>query len=398
MVVRSSTLPKLIFAASLLLLFINSPLDAQTPPADAATAVALLADVPGDFRAQGATRTNDTAFDAARQEDFQVVSSASRSYVSADGQKYEVTVAQTRSNSAAYALLSVEQKMMRQGRTASGPVAELAAKQIVSLGVPEQLAFIKGAWFVVVSGSGESKQELATLLADRIDGEVGAVPVLVQHLPEWETARARAVYAVSLRALQTAAGAQQPVLAAVSFEGGAEAVTADYGNTTQLVIVEYTTPQFAADNDRAVAKRIQELRDGGNGQNAPSSYRRVGNYLVFVFGAPDEQAAARLMGGVKYEKEVRWLGENPYAFERAQQSYTRMTLGIVIATFKATGLAIVLCVGFGGLVGGFVFLRRRAQSATSTAYSDAGGMVRLNLDDLNPSQRDPSRLLDTGKQ
>ena len=391
-VVRISISPRQIFATSLVLLFLIAPLAAQTPPGN--EAAKTLAGTLGQFRAEGATGTTAPGFDATRQEDFHVASLASRSYVSADGQKYEVTVAQTRSSSAAYALMSVEQKDMRQGRGAR-PVGELEALRVVSLGTPEQLVFIKGAWFVAIKG-GESKSALATALADKIDGEAGGIPVLVQHLPEWETARERAAYAVSLRALQTATG-PQPALEAVSFAGGAEAVTAEYENAARLVIVEYTTPQFAADNDRAVAKRIQELRDGGE-RNVPSSYRRVGNYLVFVFGATDEQSAARLMSGVKYEKEVRWLGENPYAFQRAQESYTRMTLGIVIATFKATGLAIVLCVGFGGLVGGFVFLRRRAQSASSTAYSDAGGMVRLNIDDIDRPRPNPARLLGTGKQ
>lgn len=387
-VVRISNLPKLIYATSLLLLFLVVPSTAQTPSGEAAK---ILPDTLGNFRAQGATKTTVSGFDASRQEDFHVVSLASRPYVYADGQKYEVTVVRTRSNSAAYALMAAEQKNMRQGRVAM-PVGELEAMRVVSLGVPEQVVFIKGASFVLIKGD-DFKGVLATLVADKLDGEAGAIPVLVQHLPDWEKARERALYAVSLRALQTAAG-EKPALDALSFDGGAEAVTADYDNAARLVVVEYTTPQFAADNDRSVTKRIQELRDGG--QNAPSAYRRVGNYLVFVYDAPDEQAA-QLIGGVKYEKDVRWLGENPYALQRAQDSYTRMTLGIVVATFKATGLAIIVCLGFGGLVGGFVFLRRRAQSASNETFTDAGGMVRLNIDDISP-QHNPSRLLGTGKQ
>src|SRR5437868_13310227 len=34
------------------------------------------------------------------------------------------------------------------------------------------------------------------------------IPVLVKHLPEWETARDRAIYAVSLNALQQSVGKQ----------------------------------------------------------------------------------------------------------------------------------------------------------------------------------------------
>src|ERR1700748_1066359 len=73
------------------------------------------------------------------------------------------------------------------------------------------------------------------------------VPVLVMHLPDWERKVGEgAVYAVSLPALQQAAG-NRPALDVVSFGGGAEAVTAKYDDA-RLVIVEFTTPQYAANN------------------------------------------------------------------------------------------------------------------------------------------------------
>jgi hypothetical protein len=42
-----------------------------------------------------------------------------------------------------------------------------------------------------------------------------------------------------------------------------------------------------------------------------------------------------------------------------------------------------------------LFTRRRAQQAAQHAYSDAGGMMRLNIDDLT-AETDPHRLLNSG--
>jgi hypothetical protein len=52
-----------------------------------------------------------------------------------------------------------------------------------------------------------------------------------------------------------------------------------------------------------------------------------------------------------------------------------------------------MCIGIGALIGALLFRHRRAQKAA--AYSDAGGSVRLNLDDLT-STVDSNRLLGSG--
>jgi hypothetical protein len=207
----------------------------------------------------------------------------------------------------------------------------------------------------------------------------GDLSVLVMHLPDWEKKAGEAGYAVSLPELQRAAG-DRPALDAVSFEGGAEAVTAQY-ESGRLVIVEFATPQDAADNDAQIKGRIAQLRAAG--QPLPSAYKRVGNYSVFVFDAPNAASADKLLSQVKYEKDVRWLGRNPHAEEIAMKAYTSTMGGVIITTLLTTGLAILLCLGVGGAIGGAVFLYRRARHTAQEIYSDAGGMLRLDLEDLN---------------
>ena len=128
----------------------------------------------------------------------------------------------------------------------------------------------------------------------------------------------------------------------------------------------------------------------------PTAYRRVGNYSVFVFGAPNQEAANNLIGQVKYEQMVQWLGKNPYRYERALREFSETTLGVFVNVVKGSGLALVSCLAVGGLIGGLMFIRRRAQQRDAEAYSDAGAMLRLNLDDLTP-EIDSARLLGRGK-
>jgi hypothetical protein len=185
--------------------------------------------------------------------------------------------------------------------------------------------------------------------------------------------------------------ADQPIIDLVDFTGGTEAVAANYGKA-QLVIVEFATPQFSVENDQRIVARIQELKS--QSQPVPSAYRRVGNYSVFVFNATDEASANQLIDQVKYEKVVQWLGEDPHLYERLQRYLTETSAGVLVAVLKSSGLSLLACLGIGGLFGFLLFRHRRAQK--SAVFSDAGGQVRLNLDELTGAP-DPARLLESGR-
>jgi len=212
------------------------------------------------------------------------------------------------------------------------------------------------------------------------------IPVLVKHLPNWESVQKQAKYVVTLDDLKRAVP-NQPVLDTVSFEGGAEAVTANYEQSL-LAIVEFGTPQFSVDNDQRIAAKIQELRT--QSQPAPTAYRRVGNYSVFVFNGTDEASANQLIDQVQYQKTVQWLGEDPHLYLKLQRYFTETSAGVLVAVLKSSGLSLIACLAIGGLFGFLLFRQRRAQSAAT--YSDAGGSVRLNLDQLTDAQNH-SRIL-----
>lgn len=385
---RISSLSKLLLSALLPALLVVTAF-AQGSPEVARS----LPDEVGGLRAQGSpVTTTKAAPGLPSPEDYGVKSSAHRLYAAADGKIFDVNLVQTISDAAAYSLFT------RSVGQAGGAHVKLGEVGTVSVSAPKQILFSKGRAFVTVSdiGKGEADPQslagFARAFAATLEGGENGLPVLVSHLPDWEKAYARAGYAVSLPALQQAVG-NRPALDAVSFEGGAEAVTSDYAGA-RLVIVEFTTPQHAFDADAAVNQRIAELRAAG--QPVPSSYKRVGNYSVFVFDAPDAGAADKLIAGVRYEKDVRWLGRNPHAEEIAVKAYTSTMGGVILTTLITTGIAILLCLGIGGAIGAAVFLHRRARSTAQQVYTDAGGMVRLNIEDLN-TPPPSTNLLGRGK-
>jgi hypothetical protein len=266
-----------------------------------------------------------------------------------------------------------------------------------SVAAARQIAFFKGKSFVRVSlADAHEKQlssaiDLARLFASQIDKGDSDIPVLVKHLPDWQNGQKHAVYLSSFKSLEGVV-ANQPVLTAVGAEGDADAVVSNYGSS-QLLIVEFNTPQLAGENDQRIIARIRELWK--RGEPAPSAYRRVGNYSVFVFNAPSEQAAKELIDQVKYEQVVQWLGENPNILKEAERRYVETTLGVFLSVVKASGLAALGCFAVGGFLGALLFTRRRAQQRSVEAFSDAGGMVRLNIDDLS-AETNPARLIGEG--
>ena len=249
--------------------------------------------------------------------------------------------------------------------------------------IPNAVFFYKGPAYVVINTNGrpvpsEKLLDFAGQLAATLDKGEGEIPPLVKHLPQWETGQVRLSYAVSLPGLK-ADIPNQPVLDAISFEAGVEAVSARYG-PSHLVIVEFNTPQIATENNQRIMAKIQELRS--QGQPAPTAYRRVGNYAVFVFDEPSPEAANALIDQVKYQQVVQWLGEDPFSYERATREFTETTLGVLVAVVKTSGLALVGCLTVGGFFGALLFARRRAQQRAVDAYADGGAMLRLNIDEL----------------
>jgi len=320
-----------------------------------------------------------------------LISTAQREYRSDKGERFSVIAYTAKSDSAAYAIFLTQVKTFANVAQVKA-TAEAGTRSVVS---DNQIAFFKGPVCVVIKSAAKGDHRVAMLdlakqLAAPLSAGEGEIPVLVKHLPNWESVELQASYAVTPDQLKTIL--PNPAVEAASFDGGTEAVVAPY-DSARLLLIEFTTPQLATENDQRISQALQQLR--AQGQPVPTSYRRVGNYSVFVFDAANEQTANNLIDQIKYEQVVQWLGDNPNWLKRAQKEYTETTLNVLVTVVKTSGLAAAICFGIGGFFGAVLFARRRAQQANAEAYSDAGGMMRLNLDELS-AQTNPGKLIGPG--
>lgn len=233
------------------------------------------------------------------------------------------------------------------------------------------------ASLLVLCGSLLAQTETPQVKSQEIS-EIDGIPVLIKHLPDWEKVRPQAIFTNNIGDLRKALG-DRPVFDLVDFTGGTEAVTAPY-SAGRLLIIEYSNPQASVDADSKFLQRLSEIEN-----DRATVYRRIGNYNVFVFDAADERAATALFEQVKYEKNVQWLGEDPFLFKQMERAFINTTSDI----FLSTVIVIILGIGFSivsGLIVGIVYfhLRERRRAAMSE-FSDAGGMIRLNLDGFTPN-------------
>lgn len=340
-----------------------------------------LPDRIGTFRRVGGFEPKDVKVESAEFEVRTV-------YAGENGARVVVALSKVPQDARAYEMLTATARGLRE-KEAVEINSNIGTAGFVSSTL---LGFFKGPLFVKLAPANpratpKDSIALATDLAARFGRGEGEIPVLVKHLPSWEEAQRTVVYLNRFKTLESIA--QDSVLASIKSEGDAEAVLARYGSA-RLLLIEFNTPQRAAENDRRIIDKIQQLWKLG--QPAPTGYRRIGNYSVFVFDAPNEQTAKQLIDQVKYEQVVSWLGENPNIFKAAEKYYVETTLGVLVAVLKASGFALIGCVAAGGLIGALLFMRRRAQQRSFEAFSDAGGMLRLNIDELTP-ETNSARLI-----
>jgi hypothetical protein len=363
------------------------PLVASGQDVSPITASKMLPGSVGDFRA-GKTAVPTT--EASRH----ITSSANRVYVSKDGGKFLVDLYVMNSDAVAYAKLTRKRTELTSSEVTAANVGTDGFTY--RDGSSNNLTFFKGKALVTVRDDGksdnlESLRNFGRALAETLDKGEAEIPSLVKHLPGWPGIQDQTLYLLNHEEVQ-GAFSNQNVFDALNFATGTEAAFANYGGS-KLLLIEFKTPQLASDNDARIVARLQELRTSS--QAVPAAYRRVGNYSVFVFDAPNEQAANQLIDQVQYQQVVQWLGRNPTLYDKAANEFANTTLGVFVAVVKASGLVIIGSLAVGGLLGALLFRVRRKQQRMTQAFSDAGGMLRLNIDELNATQ-DPARLIGPG--
>ncbi len=233
------------------------------------------------------------------------------------------------------------------------------------------------------------EQIFEAIKPDLIGGE-GHLPSLPLHLPEADRIADSEKYIIgpaALARLKNFSGLKD----AISFSAGAEVTTADYrsgGGQMNLIVVEYYTPQSAAEGHARIQDHFNALPQT---EKDRLILKRVGAYVVVMSNIQDMPAAQNIVGQIKYEKEIYWAGRKftdiPLEFRPPDPlavEYATRTIKILIRSFYWMGMAILSGLLL-GLVAGVLLFRwkryRRRKLGLDDMFSDAGGTLRLNLDD-----------------
>jgi hypothetical protein len=229
---------------------------------------------------------------------------------------------------------------------------------------------------LLAGGTAADRGNLAKAILARI-GVPRADAPLVGKLPAEGRIADSERYAPSVEVLQR----EFPAIREDVFQleaGGAEVALARYaqpvGAPFVLFLAEYETPQLAADAERRLAGYQQELPAA---ERASTLFRREGNYMLLATGVTDEGSARRTLEAVDYAYTVKWL-KDPYAVPaRDLVDEARKTALVILNSFLFVAICFAGAIVCGLLVGASLFRRRRKASAA--VFSDAAGMIQLDL-------------------
>lgn len=210
-------------------------------------------------------------------------------------------------------------------------------------------------------------------------------PGVLKALPDFEKVKNKATHITNSEELKKVLGSERGILDLIDFKSGNEAATADY-EAGKLLIVEFASPQLSFETDNQIKERLNQA------PIANLYYRRIGNYNVFLFDGKDGTSADDLLKQIKYQKTVKWLGEDPFYYNRAERNFVETASNMFIGTFLAIGALLVTMLILGTIAGVIYFNYSKKHRESLVAFSDAGGMIRLNLDELTPDVA-PDRLL-----
>lgn len=244
-------------------------------------------------------------------------------------------------------------------------------------------------------------QELMQLLKANLDSSIGELPPLPSHLPAENKISGSDVYLVGTAALAKTEGFSD-LKDVVNFSGGTEIAIGKYrgGNGVfNLAIVEYHTPQLASDGYAQFQAYFNGLPEQDKTQRL---LKRIGNYVVLTTAVQDMPSVEKTIAQIKYNPGVYWEGKKitdiPIAFRPPDPlvvAEASQTANMLIRTFYWIGVmlfgAIVL-----GIISGWIFFSwnryRRRKLGLDNIFSDAGGTVRLNLDEYLLSPGDPTMV------
>lgn len=266
-----------------------------------------------------------------------------------------------------------------------------------------ELGFWKGNYYVRLSLTTLSPPNIAiskmTDLARAISGRlvVGPhdVPLLVQHLPTDRRIAGSERFISGPRGLARFPIYDNPNDLFNLGSDGVEAAIAEYRTgkgIAHLLLVEYHTPQLASAAYERVSQYFARLPEQERDRRI---FKREGNYLIEAFNVADREVMEALVNSIKYTAKVRWLDRDRLRLVGALPEFPAATW--LITTFAFIGVVVLILIA-GGVALGYAFFVIRRRHIQRYGFSDAGGMLRLNLDHLIlPPADQPRKSLPAGE-
>jgi hypothetical protein len=236
--------------------------------------------------------------------------------------------------------------------------------------------------------SGAELRELAGLLPLPEGGKALTPPILA-NLPQAQLDGQTTHYALGPASYTGAGGVLPPEL--VSFDRGAEAVTANYtlrSGPATLTIIDYPTPQMAAVQETRIRDYINSYKQAGKSKGgdqaqpgwpkpladsdvASLEVRRSGPLVALVSGDAIPDESHKLLATVHYESELLSI-QQPVESEAIKTG--KLLLGITILVLIGCSAAILLAI----FLGGFRVLYRLARGKPVSSVFDVE-FISLNL-------------------
>lgn len=282
------------------------------------------------------------------------------------------------------------------------PAKDKALVNKESVWVVGQMA---GAWveseFVLVrtltgEASAVQLEQLATEIITKLqswharqpgyDPKAPKTPFVVRHLPAAHLDPETLHFAVGQIGMST--NAPEPGFQEFPVKDGMGFTWASYGPESpfqRLVIADYPTPQDATSALLKIALHANRLPTE---ERTRRMVQRRGNFIVEAYGVNDWVKAQAVISTIEYDYEVQWLTggldqppppPEPPGLDPVVEAHKTATM--LISTFRLIGLGASVSVVVGLAVGLGFFYWRRKSTMSDSIFSDAGGMLRLNLND-----------------
>ncbi|HLY99930.1 MAG TPA: DUF6599 family protein [Candidatus Angelobacter sp.] len=219
------------------------------------------------------------------------------------------------------------------------------------------------------SGALPSSSELAALAETLppIQGNRSALPTLPGYLPRQSLEANTERYILGPVALDRAA---IPIPARlVDFGKSAEVVAAKYKSSlgdAGLTLIEYPTPQIAAEQIRAMQAQSATLPGG------PFYFKRSGPIVAVVNGQAPSAEAESLLASVNYHAEITM---NQPTKPNRKDNAAEFLVGLIMLTAAVVLFAFI----FGFFFGGLRVAMGKMFPNTVLDRTHAGDFIRLNL-------------------